>query len=83
MSFGKKRIRGPAGLPHFHGRRNDRCLHLVFDRTCTASKREHSNSSVLRVVPSGFRNSDILFFGSVRVAVVVHCSTISVTKLVY
>ena len=53
-------------------------------------KRPQSLFSVASVVlcvdlipTGGFLNSDILFCGSVRVAVVVHCSTISVTNLVY
>ena len=70
--------------PGFHWRRNVTisCLTVKYIR----SKRQHSHCSVLQAVlcfdlipTGGFLNSDTLFFGSMLVADVVHCSTLSVT----
>ena len=80
-----------GGFPGFHGRRYYRCLHIVFDRRCTASKRDHSNSSVPRlscsfcldlILTGILLNSGNLFFGRVCVTSVVQSSNRSVTNLV-
>ena len=72
-------------LPGFHG--SCPYLHLVFDRRCTASKTDHSHSSVLQVecslcfdllLTGGLVNSCNLFLGIVCVTGAVHSSSLSV-----
>ena len=46
------RFKEKMGLNGCHWKRNYLCLHLVFDRRCTSSKRNHSHCSLMQAVSS-------------------------------